>query len=74
MEDARKSVQIRTRREGPVVVLRPVAPFDWRMRGEKAWRAAHREMDLCLSQDPLAEWASRPDRSRPVFNLDRELV
>ncbi len=74
MEDARKSVQIRTRREGPVVVLRPVAPFDWRMRGEKAWRTAHREMDLCLSDDPVAEWASRPDRRHAAFNLDRELV
>lgn len=74
MEDGRGTVRIRTRREGPVVVLRPEEPFDWRTRRVGGVRAAVLEMDLSSAADPLAEWRSRPDPRRAAFNLERELA
>lgn len=74
MTDARESIRIAPRQEGPVVALRPTAPFDWRGLDQPGLRAAHLEMDLCASPDPVTEWRSRrlPDAHR--YNLNRELA
>jgi putative protease len=74
MEDDRRTVRIRTRQEGPVVVLRPEEAFDWRGRRGPGLLAAHREMDLTAAPDALAAWLSRPAPTAPLFNLDRELA
>lgn len=74
MEDARGSIRIAPRQEGPVVALRPTAPFDWRGLPLPGMRVAHLEMDLCASPDPLADWRSRRAPDAPRFNLGRELA
>jgi collagenase-like PrtC family protease len=73
MEDARGSIRIAPRREGPVTALRPVDPYDWRGRDLPGVRGAVIEMDLCASPDPLAEWRSVPNREAHRYNLDRTL-
>lgn len=73
MSDARGSITIAPRKEGPVVVLRPAEPYDWRGRAIADVAAAHVEMDLSASPDPVGEWRSRPDPKVHVFNLDRDL-
>ncbi|MBN8525522.1 MAG: hypothetical protein J0M02_09315, partial [Planctomycetes bacterium] len=74
MEDGRGSIRIAPRQEGPVVALRPTAPFDWRGLPLPGMRVAHLEMDLCASPDPLADWSSRRAADAPRFNLGRELA
>ena len=74
MEDARGSIRIAPRQEGPVVALRPSAPFDWRGLDQRGLRAAHLEMDLCASPDPLGEWRSRRSPQAHRYNLGRELA
>jgi U32 family peptidase len=74
MEDARGSIRIAPRQEGPVVALRPTAPFDWRGLPLAGAHVAHLEMDLCASPDPLAEWRSRRDPAAHRYNLGRELA
>ena len=74
MGDDRRTVRIRTRQEGPVVVLRPEEAFDWRGRCDVGLVAAHREMDLSAAPDAIAAWHSRPAKDAPLFNLDRELA
>jgi len=74
MTDARESIRIAPRQEGPVVALRPTAPFDWRGLDLPGLRAAHLEMDLCASLDPVAEWRSRRRSDAHRYNLGRELA
>ena len=74
MTDARESIRIAPRQEGPVVALRPTAPYDWRGLDHPALRAAHLEMDLCASPDPVAEWRSRRQADAHRYNLGRELA
>ncbi len=74
MHDAKETVRIRTRREGPVVVLRPDDPFDWRSVRDPRFTAAMLEMDLCASADPVGEWRSLPDPRASHFNLERVLA
>jgi U32 family peptidase len=74
MEDARGSIRIAPRQEGPVVALRPTAPFDWRGLPLPGAHVAHIEMDLCASPDPVAEWSSRRDPAAHRYNLGRELA
>jgi putative protease len=76
MEDGKRTVRIRTRREGGVVVLRPDQAFDWRARPRAGVRAALLEMDLStVPPEAVAdEWRSRPERARPAFNLERTLA
>jgi putative protease len=74
MEDDRRTVRIRTRQEGPVVVLRPETAFDWRGRRDPGLVSAHREMDLSMAPDAVTAWRSTPATSAPLFNLDRELA
>jgi hypothetical protein len=73
MSDARESITIAPRKEGPVVVLRPAQAYDWRARHIKGVHVAAIEMDLCASPDPLGEWLAKPDPQSHVFNLDRNL-
>lgn len=74
MEDARGSIRIAPRQEGPVVALRPTAPFDWRGLSLAGVRVAELEVDLCASPDPLADWRSRRDPAAHRYNLGRELA
>ncbi len=74
MQDAKETVRIHTRREGPVVVLRPDEPFDWRSVRDPRFTAAVLEMDLSAAADPVGEWRSLPDAKASRFNLERELA
>lgn len=74
MSDARESIAINPRQEGPVVALRPSNPFDWRGLALPTLRAAQLEMDLCASPDPVTEWRSRRHPEAHRYNLGRELA
>jgi hypothetical protein len=74
MEDAKGTVRVVPRQEGPVVVLRPEVPFDWRHVSDARFRCAHRECDLSASPDPLVEFRSWPDRALSAYNLFRTLA
>ncbi len=74
MTDARESIRIAPRQEGPVVALRPTAPFDWRGLDLPTLRATHLEQDLCASPDPVGEWRSRRQPGAHRFNLGRDLA
>jgi putative protease len=74
MEDGRGSIRIRPRQEGPVVALRPADPYDWRGLDLRGVAAAHIEMDLCASPEPLAEWRSRRGVEAHRYNLGRALA
>ncbi len=74
MADARESIRIAPRQEGPVVALRPTEPFDWRGLDLPGLRAAHLEMDLCASPDPVTEWRSKRRSDAHRYNLGRELA
>lgn len=74
MEDARGSISIAPRQEGPVVALRPVQAYDWRGLDLPRIRVAHLEMDLCASADPVAEWSAPRRKDAHVFNIGRELA
>ncbi len=69
--DAR-GITLRPRREGPLTILRPEKPFDWRLLKNPRVRAAHLVIDLEASPDP--EWdLIHPKKTPFLFNYDRKL-
>jgi len=74
MTDGKETVHIAPRQEGPVVALRPSAPFDWRGLDLPALHGAELEMDLCASPEPAIEWRSRRAADAHRYNLGRELA
>lgn len=67
-----RDLQVITRQEGPLTVLRPLIPFDWRKICNPDIRAAHLTIDLTASPDPAREFA-RPTADSVLFNYDRRL-
>ncbi len=69
--DAR-DITLSPRREGPLTILRPKKPFDWRLLKNPKVRAAHLVVDLQASPNPDRD-LNQIDKSPFLFNYDRKL-
>ena len=69
--DAR-NITLCPRREGPLTVLRPEQPFDWRLLKNPKVRTAHLIVDLEASPDPDRD-LSTLEKTPFLFNYDRKL-